>query len=186
MRRWILGSAILPLLAVSIVPAAELAGVEMPDTVSVDGRELVLNGMGLREKLWIDVYVAGLYLEHESSDADEILASEQIKRLKMHFVYKKVGTKKLTDAWTEGFEANAGDVAERLHSELDRLNGWMEDMLKGDEMTFTSVPGRGLEVSVKGTSKGVIEGDFSTAFWKIFLGPKPPTEKLKNGLLGAE
>jgi len=184
MKRWILVSAFL-LLAASALPAAELAGVDMPDTVSVDGRQLVLNGMGLREKLWIDVYVAGLYLEHESSDAAEILDSDQIKRLRMHFVYKKVGSKKLTDAWTEGFEANAGDAAEPMRPDLDRLNSWMEDMVKGDEMVFTSIPGRGLEVVVKGTTKGVIEGEFASAFWKVFLGPKPPTAKLKNGLLGA-
>ncbi|HEX6929025.1 MAG TPA: chalcone isomerase family protein, partial [Gammaproteobacteria bacterium] len=42
------------------VSAAELAGVTLPDTASVGGQELVLNGMGLREKFWVDVYVGAL------------------------------------------------------------------------------------------------------------------------------
>jgi len=61
----------------------------------------------------------------------------------------------------------------------------METLVKGDEMTFTSRPGQGLEVHVKGALKGVIEGDdFSRAFWAIFVGDNPPTASLKSGLLG--
>ena len=53
--------------------AAELAGVVMPEQVTVDGKTLVLNGLGLREAtfLRVDVYVAGLYLEEKSQDADK-------------------------------------------------------------------------------------------------------------------
>jgi hypothetical protein len=166
--------------------AAELEGVEMPDTVTVEGTELRLNGLGIRKKLWFEVYVAGLYLERTSSDPNEILDSDQIKRLRMHFLYKKVAANKLTDAWTEGLEANVGDRIESLRPGLDKLNGWMEDVVKGDEMTFTSIPGKGLRVQIKGREIGVIEDEaFSEAFWSIFLGEKPPTGKLKSGLLGS-
>jgi len=40
----------------------EVAGVKMPDTVTVEGKTLKLNGMGLRKKVMFKVYVAGLYL----------------------------------------------------------------------------------------------------------------------------
>ena len=174
------------LLAASLASAAELAGVTMPDKATVDGRELVLNGLGLREKLWVDVYVAGLYLEHKTSDAQQILGSSAVKHLRMQFVYKKVEAKKLVDAWTEGLAANAGGQMEQLRPGLDRLNSWMEDVVKGDVMSFTAVPGKGLEVTIKGQSKGVIEDPaFASAFWSIFLGAKPPTASLKEGLLGA-
>jgi len=167
--------------------AAELAGVSMPDTVNVAGKQLTLNGMGLREKLMFDIYVAGLYLETKSSDAETILASPGAKFLRMHFVYKKVGEKKLTDAWTEGLENNVGSQLDALRPSLDRLNSWMEEMVRGDEMTFTSIPGQGLRVEVKGQEKGVIDDEaFSKAFWSIFLGEDPPTGKLKKGLLGAD
>jgi len=183
-RRWIPGACFL--LAASLAAAAELAGVEMPDMVTVEGRQLVVNGVGLREKMWVDVYVAGLYLEQKASDARQILDSAQIKHLRMQFVYKKVNTKKLTEAWTEGLEANAPGAMDRLRPGLDQLNSWMEDVTKGDRLSFTSVPGKGLEVVVKGQTKGVIEDtEFASAFWSIFLGEKPPTDKLKDGLLGA-
>jgi hypothetical protein len=38
---------------------------------------------------------------------------------------------------------------------------------------------------MKGQVKGVIEGDdFNRAMLRIWLGPKPPSGDLKNGMLG--
>ncbi|HXV77628.1 MAG TPA: chalcone isomerase family protein [Candidatus Polarisedimenticolaceae bacterium] len=174
----------LPLLIPSVVVAGEVAGVAMPDAVTVDGVELTLNGIGLREKLWVDVYVAGLYLERASDDARQIIDSEQTKQLQMQFVYK-VGKQKLTGAWTAGLEANQPNRFVELTEQLNRLNAMMDDVADGDVMRFTTRPGQGLRVEVKGVDKGLIEGDeFARAFWSIFLGDKPPTEKLKSGLLG--
>jgi hypothetical protein len=173
------------LFAVTLSTAGELAGVEMPDTVTIDGKELMLNGMGLREKMMIDVYVAGLYLESKSGAAEQILESDQAKHIRMHFVYKKVAAKKLIGAWNDGIKNNAGASMDELKSGLDQLNSWMVDLVKGDEMLFSSTPGKGLTVEVKGENKGVIEdAAFAKAFWSIFIGEKPPTGKLKQGLLG--
>lgn len=47
----------------ALTPAAEFSGVFIDDEIkSDDGKSLVLNGVGLREKLWVDVYVGSLYL----------------------------------------------------------------------------------------------------------------------------
>ena len=48
--------------------AASLAGVNLPDTVKAGGTTLVLNGMGLRTKFSVKVYVGGLYLQQKSSE----------------------------------------------------------------------------------------------------------------------
>ncbi|MDQ3582112.1 MAG: chalcone isomerase family protein, partial [Pseudomonadota bacterium] len=42
--------------------AVEIEGVKLADTATVAGRDLVLNGAGLRKRLLFDVYVASLYL----------------------------------------------------------------------------------------------------------------------------
>ena len=63
--------------------AGTLAGVTLPDTVQVDGRTLVLDGLGLRKKFGVKVYVAGLYLEHKSSDSSAILKADAPKRIVM-------------------------------------------------------------------------------------------------------
>jgi hypothetical protein len=175
------------LVIIGVASAAELVGVNMPDKVNVGEAELALNGLGLREAMFgIDVYVAGFYLEQPGNDAEAILASDQIKRIHMHFVYKKVTDKKLTKAWEEGIEANIEGGLERYASQLQQLNGHMETLVKGDTMTFTAIPGKGLQVVVKGVEKDVIaDEDFSRDFFSIWLGPEPPNAGLKEGMLGA-
>ena len=42
--------------------AAEVSGVKFDETAKVAGKELVLNGVGMRTKFIIKVYAAGLYL----------------------------------------------------------------------------------------------------------------------------
>jgi len=61
----------------------------------------------------------------------------------------------------------------------------MELVHSGDEVVFDYVPGKGTQVKVKGKDKGTIEGaDFMRALWTIYLGPNPPSESLKKGMLG--
>ncbi len=164
---------------------AERAGVKMPDTITVAGKQLVLNGLGVREATIfnVDVYVAGLYLEAKSSNGDQIASSEQVKRINMVFV-RDVDRSDIVDAFRDGFKRNGGDM-NKLKDRLGKLNGWMTDIKKGQTLSFTYEPGKGTTVELKGEVKGVIEGaDFATAVFRNYIGPKPPNSGLKNGLLG--
>ena len=166
--------------------AGKLAGVTLPDQVSVGGRTLVLNGLGLREAtvLMVDVYVAGLYIETKSSDPKAILEANQTKQLVMRFV-RSVGKEKLAEAWTEGFDKNAGDQRAALASDLAKLNAAMTDVKKEDRITLTYQPDTGVTVSVKGKDDVVIPGaDFQRVLFSIWLGPNPPNVSLREGLLG--
>lgn len=164
--------------------AAELAGVEMPDRATVGDQELVLNGQGLRKKLFIKVYVAGLYLSETTGDADAILAADAPRQLRMHFLYK-VDQGKICDAWKEGVEKNRPDASDVVKRQLDELCGMMEDMGKGESMSFTYVPDQGTTVVVKGAEKGSLASKaFADALWSTWIGPEPPSEDFKEGLLG--
>ena len=50
------------LFSLSTAEAVELAGVNLPETISVEGDELVLNGGGARKKFFMKMYVGALYL----------------------------------------------------------------------------------------------------------------------------
>jgi hypothetical protein len=168
------------------VVAGDLAGVTLPDQASVAGKTLVLNGLGLREAtaFMVDVYVAGLYLEEKSSDAAAILESGQTKQLVMKFV-RSVGKEKLAEAWTEGFQKNAGDKAATVADGLSKLNGAMTDVKKGDVVALTYVPDAGTTVTVKGKDAVTIPGaDFERVLFSIWLGANPPNVGLREGLLG--
>lgn len=167
--------------------AGELAGVSLPESVRVGDSTLVLNGMGVREATWlrINVYVAGLYLEARASDADAIVRAELPKRIAFVFV-RSVGRKRIVAEWDESLEANLGEHSAALEYRVATLYTWMPDRIrKGDEMALTYLPGQGITVEMMGEVKGLIPGaDFGRALFSIWLGPRPPNQTLKSGLLG--
>ena len=73
----------------------------------------------------------------------------------------------------------------KLRARIEKLDGWMADFHTGDTFTFSFAPGSGVEVQVKGAVVGTLPGDdFARTLLSIWLGPDPPNEDLKAGLLG--
>lgn len=166
------------------VLAKEVAGVLLPETTTVDGKSLKLNGVGLRKKAIFKVYVAGLYLETPSRDAGAVISSDQVKRMQLS-VLRSLDHSKITEAISEGFEKNSKTQFPALKARLDRLNSMIPNVEKGDQILLTYVPGRGTVVSAKNVEKGVIEGkDFADALFAVWLGVNPVQEDLKKALLG--
>ena len=66
------------LITTSIFAQKTVSGVTLPELKTIQGERLLLNGAGLREKLWIDLYVGGLYLATKTSDANEIINAPRI------------------------------------------------------------------------------------------------------------
>jgi hypothetical protein len=167
----------------AIVLAGEVAGVKMPDTVTVEGKTLKLNGMGLRKKVVFKVYVAGLYLEKPSPAGEAVIASDQIKRMQLS-VLRSLKSKQVMEAIEEGFEKNSKAQMGALKERLGKFGAMISDVVEGDQIVMTYVPGKGTMVSVKGGDKGVIEGkDFADALFAVWLGPNPVQEDLKKALL---
>ena len=82
---------LLALLVTTPAMAATVAGVTMPETRSIQGADLVLNGAGLREKYFFDIYVAGLYLPVKTTSSAVVLDGETVKRLEFEFKYPPGG-----------------------------------------------------------------------------------------------
>jgi len=170
----------------SLAAARELAGVTLPDRAVVAGKAVLLNGMGIRKAtfLKVKVYVAGLYLETKSADPAVVIASVQAKRLVLQFV-RDVSRDQIVDAWEEGFQKNGGKDLPGLRARIRKLDSFMTDFRSGDALTFTYVPGSGVQIAVKGAALGTLPGeDFARTFFSIWFGPDPPNEELKAGLLG--
>jgi hypothetical protein len=170
-------------LAAAITLAGEVAGVKLPDTITVEGKALKLNGMGLRKKVVFKVYVAGLYLETPSKDPAAVLSSDQIKSMRL-WILRSLKGSQITEAIVEGFEKNSKAQMGALKARLDKFNAMFPDVKEGDQIEMTYVPGKGTIVTAKGTEKGVIEGkDFADALFSVWLGANPVQEDLKKALL---
>ncbi len=184
-RRWILVAGLAAVMSLSAVLPAVAADYSFPPTITVDGRDLRLNGQGIRKKVIISVYAAALYTATPSGDPKALIAADEPKRVIMHFLYK-VGADSINEAWRKGFAANSGPAMPALKERLDRFIGlFTEEMRKGETIVLTYTPAGGTRVEVKGVAKGSVEGaDFVKALLAVWLGESPADAGLKKGLLG--
>lgn len=175
------------LLSVPAIPAAAgtLAGVTLPDKVDAGGKSLVLNGLGLRKKLVIKVYVGGLYLPQKETSAAKILAADSPRRMVMHFIYD-VSKEQMCDAWEEGLEANTPNAPADVKKSFTTLCSWMDGVGKGQKLSLTYLPGEGTQVDIGGKSKGTLPGKATAdAILATWIGKDPgPGADFKNDVLG--
>lgn len=168
---------------ISYAFAATIAGVQFPESTLIEEHQLVLNGAGLREKYWIDIYAAALYLPEQSQDAVKIIAQDTPKRIHIHFIYHRVTKDQMIETLDENFSRNP-NINEGTIASIKQTFGWMEDFKRGDEIIFDYAPETGTTIYVKGKEKGTIKGnDFMEAIYTIYLGPKPASVPLKESML---
>jgi len=188
--RSILTLIFLLLLLNTSLAAKKLADVEIVERVELPGLQqpLLLNGAGIRSKLFFDIYVAALYLPEHLSDSTRILDPQLPKRLAMHFVYSEVSRKKMNAGWQSGFEDNtAKEKMRALQPSLDKFKSMFRDMKAGDVVLLDFLPKEGVRININQKVIGSIEGvGFSTALLRVWLGDEPVTDSLKQGLLGSK
>jgi hypothetical protein len=106
-----------------------------------------------------------------------------VKRMELHLL-RDVGKDKIIESITEGFEKQSKAQMPQLKSRLDQLAAAVPDLKKGDVLSLTYVPEKG--VVVGGAAKEtIIPGkDFADALFSVWLGPDPVDGDLKRKLLG--
>ena len=183
MRKIILAAALT--LAAVPLSAANVAGVNVEDKVTVNNQTLVLNGAALRKKFVVKVYVGGLYLPAKQSNAATVIATDQPRRMVMSFLYS-VTKSQMADAWEEGLEDNTPHASPEVKTAFKTLMSWMEDVPKGNKIVLTYVPGIGTTVEVNGKNKGTLGGKaVSDAILNTWIGPDPgPGTDFKKAVLG--
>jgi len=163
-----------------------IAGQQFFKSISVGGENLVLNGGGLREKYWIDLYVAALYLKNKNTDASKIIHKDEEMSIHIKLVSDKVTREKFLETVKQGFENSSAGKASK--EEIKTFcNFFSEEFKNGDKIHLEYIPSKGLQVKKNGSVKGTMEGlDFKKALFSIWLGNNPPDANLKAGLLGKE
>lgn len=180
----------------SLTIAANIETPTFPKTLTLTSREsndgepniftLRCNGIGLCEWgiLRIDLYKAALYLEQPSATARTVIESNQVKQIRLHFL-RSLTQKQMQRAYRASFEMNAERDLDRCRQRIDRFIRLIPGVKKGDCLTFTSLPTRGLEIRLGSRLLGRIPGDdFGRLFVRLYVGAIPPTPKVRQGLLG--
>ena len=183
MRKLILAAALT--LTAATAGAANIAGVNLEDKVTVNNQTLTLNGGALRKKFVIKVYVGGLYLPARQGNAATVIATDSPRRMVMHFLYS-VSKSQMAEAWAEGLADNTPNASPEVKTAFKTLESWMEDVPKGNRIVVTYVPGIGTTVEVNGKNKGTLGGKATAdAILNTWIGPKPgPGADFKKSVLG--
>lgn len=169
------------------VAQKKVGGVMLPATQNFQEHTLQLNGAGVREKLWIDLYAAGLYLDQKNNNARDILNSDKPMAIKLHIVSKLITSEKMVEAVTEGFENSTNGNTAPIQNEINTMLGFFkEDIKKNDIFDLVYIPGKGVVAYKNGVEKGVVKGkEFKKALYGIWLSNRPADDDLKNDLLAA-
>ena len=194
-RRTALLACLVPLgLSLGLIPlqpaqAATLGGATLPDTYPAGGQTLVLNGIGLRTLTVfnVKVYVAGLYLPQKSSDARAIMASPGAKVVLMQFLHT-ASKSQIEKQYREGEAKNCshGECAPSDKGDFEKLIAATPAAAVGDTLAYV-LSSRGVRVLFNNR----VIGDFANPDLGLrllagFIGNAPPSEDLKQHLLGQQ
>ncbi len=146
---------------------------------------IVLTGVALRQKFFLNVYAIGSYAEQGAGvrTAEELAGKDCAKRL--HLVMERAVSGKdmaasLQAAIRQNYPAPAFDAEVRQLAEV--MSG--QDAQKGEHIFLTHIPGVGLHCYLAGKIDIVIKNPaFTRAVWDIYLGRNNLGESIKKGLV---
>lgn len=176
-------------IALAAGAAVEVAGVKFEDKVKIGATELSLNGAGLRTRLMLKVYAAGLYLPERKASADQVLALKGPKRV--HIVtLRDLTAEQFADALVEGIRHNSSEAElAALKPAIDEFRATvlaLQSAPKGAVVNLDFAPETGTRLVFNNEPKGkpIAGEEFYRALLRIWLGTKPVQDDLKEALLG--
>jgi hypothetical protein len=182
-----LAAAALALTLATPAFARKVGPVEFPESVTVGGTKLALNGAGFRKKFDVlKIYAGALYLPQRSRDAEAIIEADEPRQVRMVFT-RGVSKVQIMDAYRDGFEKNSpGPGLYDLLANLETIRPAIPEELKsGAEMVVTYVPGEGTTVRSSGVPRKVTvrSKEFADAMLRLWLGRDPADGDLKKAML---
>lgn len=171
--------------AAQAAQALEVAGVKVEESAELAGKKLLLNGAGLRKKVFFKVYVGALYVEQRSGDPAALVAADAPRLVRLHML-RELDKESVLKAFREGIEKNSKATAPAALAKLARVESAIPAELKtGQVITVSYVPGTGTSLGIEGGTAASVEGkDFADAILRVWLGEDPVDSDLKAGMLG--
>ena len=172
------------LLLFSLV-SAKVANVDVPNTIKVGEKELVLNGAGIRTKLF-KLYVGSLFLESKSSNSSSIINSKSPMIIRLDIISSLITAEKMEAATREGFQNSTNGNTAAIQEKIETfLEVFKNTIAEGDVFEFINDPIKGVIIFKNGKEVTSIKGlAFKKALFGIWLGNKPAQSKLKIAMLG--
>jgi len=171
---------------ISLQAQTKVGDATLPNKVEFNGESLTINGAGIREKFFFDIYAGGLYLNKKSSDAKDIADADETMAIKLHILSSMMSRSKMAGAIRDGFKKSTNGNTASYNDRIEKFIGFIKDEIEVNQIyDIVYEKGKGSVLYKNGEEKGIIEGlDFKKALFKIWLGNKPADKDLKKAMLG--
>lgn len=189
-RKAVLAGMLLAMLAGQALAAVEVDGAKYADRMSVSGKQLVLNGAGVRVKFGLKIYAAGLYLQESKNTVDGVMKADGTRRVRLVMLRDlssdDLGTAFMVALNNNVSEADKGKLVTQI-SKYGEMFGQVGMLKKGDIIDTDWIPGVGNQCYLNGKKIGPTLPDilFYNSVLSIWLGNKPVDSILKTKLLEA-
>lgn len=174
--------------ALAILLSTFAHAAEGVDSVDLgNGVKLQLNGLGIARELSGDLYIAGLYGDSRTNNADYFLRPDVPKRMAMRVVADKLYGRRFGQMWRERILINnERKVVQDLTEEvLDFVEAFSLNMVAGDQINFDYVPGKGTRITLNNADVIQIKKpEFFAVALKTWTGERPPSTQFRQGILG--
>lgn len=185
MKKQILALFLVVFALFSMNAQTTVSGVKVDSKLSLEGKDLTLNGAGIREKFWMDLYVGSLYTTKKTTNGQDVVDSKDAAAIKLNIVSGMITSDKMISAINEGFDNSTNKNTAPLKSKIDTFKGFFKEKINKGDSFIIMYDGNDVTVYKNGTKKGSIDGyDFKKALFGIWLGKKPADDDLKDGMLG--
>jgi hypothetical protein len=189
LRRFLIGLAVTFATASQAQPV-DVAGVKYEPALQVGDSKLLLNGAGVRYKVVIRVYTAGLYLTQRANTPEAAIAAPGAKRIHL-VMMREIDANELGKLFTRAMQDNAAreEFSKSIPGtiRMGEMFALRKKLVVGDSVSIDWLPGTGTTISVNGkvdSGAPIKEPEFFNALMKIWLGNKPADYNLKEALLG--
>ena len=174
------------LLAIGLFSVSSTSANETPIAIDFQDNKLVLNGQGTRVVFFMKVYKASLYLETQSSDAEQIVNDNNPMAIRIDVTSEMVTAEAMKKALSEGFKKSTNNNIEPISKEIEQFSLAFNSAVTLDDFyEFIFIPEIGTHVLKNEEFLELIPGiDFKKAFFGIFLSDNPIQKNLKNAMLG--
>ena len=166
------------------------SGINFPDTLKAGKTDLVFNGSGIRTKVFLDMYVAALYLTKKQSNYIAIMEADEPMAIRINITSYFITSGLFISSTRAGFERTTNGNTAPIKDKIDKLCEAFKDKIKkGDVFDLIYIPDVGTQIYRNGTLNSTIEGlDLKKALFGIWIIDKPShgCESLRRGMLGLE
>jgi TonB family protein len=158
------------------------------DTADLGGGvKLQLNGIGIARELSGELYIAALYGDSRTNNADYFLRNDVPKRMAMRVVADKLYGRRFGQMWRERILINndrklVQDLTEEV---LEFVEAFSFNMVSGDQIHFDFVPSKGTRITVNNAEVMTVKKPECFALLlRTWTGERAPSVEFRKGVLG--